>query len=222
MGNSPGCLGLLSSRGQRTHQAHPSFKVLCLLILSRLIPSWPTASPVETPGGSCVETCPVKLPTPCMEPCTIDTPGMCVMTFPLQHNILTVELCPSDGTEMPLPPDELCTARTLGSCLEDVCLGEPCTLEVLEPCCAQGVGMDEPCPAQPSGFTELGVSPGITEPSAPGACTAQGTPGLGDTKDTAKDSKSCSSFRLNSRTSSIVERCLSRCQNWFRGKNGEK
>lgn len=180
------------------------------------VPLGVTSPSLPVDSGPCVGADPTKIPSSGEEPFTLDTPGMCVMKFPLQKSIVTVELCPPDpSATSPLAQEELCGTKTCPENLEKLSQElpmaalEPCTLEVLE------LGADEPCQAQ-------GVILGDPCASQSGICTDPcGSQGLGDTGD-AKDSRSPTSprspFRLNSCTSSIVERCLSRCQSWFRAK----
>ncbi|CAN8207016.1 unnamed protein product [Coccothraustes coccothraustes] len=184
---------------------------------------------------------PVKIQSSGEEPFTFETPGMCVMRFPLQKSILTVELCPPDtaGT-FPQPQEELGVTKTTGTCLDnleklhqELPAAEPCTLEVVElgvdePSQAQGTILGDPCASQ-SGISmdpcasQSGIS---TDPCAsqsgistdPCASLSQGLGDAGDAKDSQSQASPRSPFRLNSCTSSIVERCLSRCQSWFRGK----
>ncbi|XP_041876340.1 uncharacterized protein LOC121660849 [Corvus kubaryi] len=189
------------------------------------IPLRVTSPSLPTDSGSCAEADPMKTLSSGEEPFTIETPGMCVMTFPLQKSILTVELCSLDTPEtFPLCQEERCVTETAGTCLENleklsqelpVSALEPCTLEVLElgaeePCQAQGAILGDPCASQ------SGIS---TDPCAStGPCQSQGLEDAGDPKDSRSQTSPRAPFRLNSCTSSIVERCLSRCQSWFRGK----
>ncbi|XP_048144992.1 uncharacterized protein LOC125318380 [Corvus hawaiiensis] len=189
------------------------------------IPLGVTSPSLPTDSGTCAEADPVKTLSSGEEPFTIETPGMCVMTFPLQKSILTVELCSMDTPEtFPLCQEERCVTETAGTCLENleklsqelpVAALEPCTLEVLElgaeePCQAQGAILGDPCASQ-SGISR--------DPCAStGPCQSQGLEDAGDPKDSRSQTSPRTPFRLNSCTSSIVERCLSRCQSWFRGK----
>ncbi|XP_032858057.2 uncharacterized protein LOC116964004 [Tyto alba] len=176
--------------------------------------------------GTCVKTFPFQHTIPTVELCPTDTTGPCVETFPFQQAI---------------SPVEPCIPETVGTCMENIPLQhpastvEPCTLEVLEtctkePCGAQGAIAGDPCPDQCSVTcldpctsqsvicTEPCVSQSTAEP--PGTCTA-GSTDTSSTKGTAKGASTRSArapFRLNTRTAAIVERCLSRCQNWLRGK----
>ncbi|XP_018779808.3 corneodesmosin-like [Serinus canaria] len=268
-------------------------------------PCDPPQVPLGVTSGPCAD--PVKIQSSGEEPFTFESPGMCLMRFPLQKSILTVELCPPGTADaFPLPQEELGVTETAGTCLDsleklrqELPAAEPCALEVVEmgtdqPCQAQGTILGDPCASQSgismdpctsqsgisidpcvsqsgismdpctsqsgistdpctsqSGIStdpctsQSGISTdpcmsqsGIsTDPCTSQSgistdpCTSQSgistdpcasqSQGLGDAGD-AKDSKSQASprspFRLNSCTSSIVERCLSRCQSWFRGK----
>lgn len=180
-------------------------------------PCDPPQIPLPTDSGTCVEANPVKISSSGEEPFTIETPGTCVMTFPLQKSILAVELCSPDTPEtFPLSQEELCVTETAGTCLENleelsqelpIAALEPCTLEVLE------LGAEEPCQAQ----GEIPGDPCASQSRIPADPCASTGPCR--SRDSRSQTYPRTPFRLDSCTSSIVERCLSRCQSWFRGKN---
>ncbi|XP_009953572.1 PREDICTED: keratin-associated protein 10-2-like [Leptosomus discolor] len=159
----------------------------------------PAAIPCDPPqskGGTSVLLQPTVSP---VEPCIPETAATCTENVPVQYPISTVEPC----TEEP-------------GCAQGVIIGDlhpdQCSATGVDPCTPQSVVCTEPC-----------VFQSATEHT--GTCTPQGAVGPADTgytKGTGKGAGALPSrrapFRLNTRTTTVVERCLSRCQSWLRGK----
>ncbi|KAF4805548.1 hypothetical protein TURU_000576 [Turdus rufiventris] len=192
-----------------------------------------------------VELCPAdSFPLPQEELCAAETAGTCPENLEkLSQELPAVEPCTLEVVELDTVLGDPCTSQSgisMDPCSSQSGISiDPCASQTgisLDPCTSQtGISMD-PCSSQ----TGISVNPcasqtGISiDPCAPQTgismdpctsqteipCTSQ-SQGFGDAGD-SQDSKSQMSprspFRLNTCTSSIVERCLSRCQNWFRGK----
>jgi len=139
-----------------------------------------------------------------------------VENIPLQDPISSVEPCTLEVLET--YTEEPC-------CAQGVTIGDPCpdqcSVTRVDPCTSQSVICTEPCVSQ-SAAEPTGTR---TPQSAVELCVPQDTAGPADTSSTKGTAKGAAArpsprapFRLNSRTAAIVERCLSRCQNWLRGK----
>ncbi|OXB70792.1 UNVERIFIED_CONTAM: hypothetical protein H355_002844 [Colinus virginianus] len=178
--------------------------------------------------GTCVEVFPHQHAE---SPCTPESDGIYVETFPVQLPVLPTELCTPEttGTFAETCPNhgnapvDLCILETTGTCVETPSpqhLEPPYTIEVLEACTEipTTISMESPSCPQAASAPHPEQSPlpcadpctaqtlVCTEPHSPTA-----TQGSGNTSSPRP------TFRLNTRTSAIVERCLARCQSWLRG-----
>lgn len=178
-----------------------------------------------------VELCPAdSFPLPQEELCATET---CLENLEkLTQELPTVEPCTLEVVELDTVLGDPCTSQSgisMDPCSSQSGISiDPCASQTgisMDPCASQsGISADscasqtgisiDPCAPQ----TGISVNPCTSQTEIPCGSQSQGFGDAGDSKDSKSQPSPRSPFRLNTCTSSIVERCLSRCQNWFRGK----